>query len=111
MKEFHFRLTSEHLKLLKNSRWTWASNGTPCMDPEHPYGDFDVIGSMPKILGYSTDEDFDHPQDLECRMNELHEEIITAIEIIFRTGSMELGLYRASYDPERFQCDWSRISD
>lgn len=105
-----FEFTSDHIKLLRRAYVTWydCEFGAPAIDCKRPYGNSSVIFDLVEILepGLEPDED-GFPEDVVNRVEKLHHELETALQIVLATGSFETGLYRA----ESYSKDWVRVSD
>jgi hypothetical protein len=106
-----FRLTSDHLKLLKHAYvgWNDCEFGAPEIDPKRPYGNKDVIRDIVEILGIVTNRDDDgcYMPSIERDLGNLHRETETALQIVLRTGSFLPGLYRC----EPYTSKWQRVGD
>ena len=103
-----FTLTDEHIKLLTHMYVSWCDDefGAPMIDPKRPYGDSDVLTDMCEILAVETDleDDFyDLSDDERGRLNELHMETKTALQVVLRTGSFLPGTYVTS---SSYREDW-----
>ncbi len=95
-----FEMTHKHVTLLRNAyvSWNGAEHGAPTIDPKRPYGNADVPRDMLRILDieWQRDEEDDYlPMALRARMDELHENLGHALQIILATGAFEVGVYEA----------------
>lgn len=95
-----FSLTEDHLKLLRHASWRWEDCewGAPAVDCKRPYGGGDYHSDVAAILGWELWDDGWGEKHISREQYEraatLHTETLTALEIIFHTGSMEPGVYR-----------------
>jgi hypothetical protein len=85
-----FKLTEDHIKLLRHMRvgWGYSETGAPEIDPKRPYGNSDVDGDIHKIL---TGEYI--PEDTDVNYDKLHRQTETALQIVLRVGKFEPGVY------------------
>jgi hypothetical protein len=92
-----FVITENHLKLLKRMNVDWSADefGVPSIDPKRPYGDSSVIRSLAEILGIESlrSDDFILTEAQENDLLQLHEEMITVLQICLCTLSFEAGRY------------------
>ena len=92
-----FILTDEHVKLLRqaNVSWDGCEFGAPGIDPKRPYGNGDVHSDIVEILGIESDQDEDgvFPEALIERLDKLHKETKTALQVVLAAGSFEPGIY------------------
>jgi hypothetical protein len=94
-----FKLTKDHLTLLKNMYVSWddCEFGAPCIDPKRPYGDSYVLEDMAKILKMKVCTDSDGETHLDAKQEdylaELHKEMETALQIVLCTGQFRVGTY------------------
>lgn len=90
-----FKVTQDHLKLLSNMNVSWDSCefGAPCIDPKRPYGNRDVVGDMCKILEVEpieTDDGPHYPKGTSDKMEKLHKEMETVLQIVLDTISSDI---------------------
>lgn len=101
-----FTITEDHLKLLRHAYTSWysAEYGAPTIDPKRPYGDSNVHRSMVKALGWPTheDQDGDYPKEITDKLDQLHQDLETVLQIIFRNLSVKTGTYIA----DEYGTDW-----
>jgi len=124
-----FTLKSEHIKLLSRTcvGWDDCEFGAPEIDPKRPYGNSDVYQDMLEILGlkelrsgvfefklfgkkwllkgedkYNIYLEGADEEDLIEKLNELHKELETALQIVLSTRSFKPGVYEA----EEYTDDW-----
>lgn len=119
-----FRVLPEHVKLLQNAYTSWNEfeYGAASVDPKRPYGSKDVTTSLLRILGIKPDKAGrpddafeDNPYDTEeyfeeetiLRVEQLHMDTETVLQIFLRTGSMLPGLY----ETEKYHSNWVRVGD
>jgi hypothetical protein len=94
-----FTITDEHLKLSRRMYMSWwdCEFGAPCVNPKRPYGNSYVEGDVIEILGLENprkDDDWaDLPDDLVDRINTLHREMQTVIQIWLCTGVIQTGTF------------------
>lgn len=100
MKEFEVK--PEHLLLLGNMYVSWndVEFGAPEISPKRPYGNSDVIGDMMEIF----DIDPARRDEVYQELFELHQETWTALQILLRCGTLELGTYVA----DSYRQNWQR---
>lgn len=104
-----FTITEDHLKLLRRMYVSWQHNcfGAPSIDCKRPYGNSYVYGDIAEILGIpmpdmESDEDFTNEQ-VE-RMDAIHKEMETVLQIGLKLLKFEVGNYRV----ERY-VDWVKV--
>jgi hypothetical protein len=113
MKETIFELKEEHIKLAQKMYVTWddCEFGAPAIDPKRPYGNSDVLGDIAEILGLQLFEDAEGEKHLSKEQdelcNKLHEEMETALQIILRCKTFELGTYTHQ---EYHYTEWYRVT-
>jgi hypothetical protein len=107
MRETLFRLTPEHVALLRrmNVGWHDCEYGAPEIDPKRPYGNSWVEGDIAEILGWTWAGE-DMPDEMADRARALHEETRAALQIVLRCGTFEPGLFKRT---ETWSSDWRRI--
>ena len=92
-----FVINENHIKLLKRMNVDWLSDefGAPGINPKSPYGDSDVIRSMAEVLGVESlrSDYFILTEAQENDLLQLHEEMITVLQICLCTLSFETGRY------------------
>lgn len=97
----YFTLKEEHIKLLRraNVRWENIEFGAPAIDGKRPYGNSDVINDIAEILGYDVEYNYNKEGELKPdiydKLNKLHYETETALQIVLSAGSFEPGKYTA----------------
>lgn len=99
-----FELKEEHLKLLSAGYFDFDGSceyGSVGLDCKRPFGNSDVHRDMAKILGIKKlgkddNDDYDGEySDEQCSdMDELYQELATAMNVIFSARSFELGKYK-----------------
>jgi len=120
--KIQFRVLPEHITLLSNANVGWDDGefGAPAIDCKRPYGNSHPLSDIAKLLKLPPDgkvrEDED-PSDWDFyevysqasldRMNKLHEETQTVLQIFLSTGTMQPGLYEA----EKYKRKWTRAGD
>lgn len=100
-----FTVTDEHIKLLRaaNVGWEDCEFGAPSIDCKRPYGNSDVHADIAEILSItpivSDDRGAKFSNEQTDRMDVLHKETKTALQIFLATGEMKAGRYVAdNYD-------------
>lgn len=103
-----FKLTEDHIKLLRAMYVSWEygdyENGVPCIDPKRPYGNKDVERDIADELGWELVESSDGETFLTKAQGDeakkLHAQMEDALQIVLATGSFVPGTYRKthSYD-------------
>lgn len=107
-----FELTAEHVKLLRrmNVSWDDCEFGAPSIDPKRPYGNSSVARDVHDILGWaypSSNEDDDYMgNDGHARAEQVHREMMTALQVVLATGSFEPGAYEA----DAYHENWRRAA-
>ena len=97
-KKEYFTLTDEHLCLLKNAeiRWQNIEMGAPGIDSKRPYGGGQVDEDVCGVLGWEMPDEEDEPDDYEEVMEralEVHEETLSAMQILLTLNGAEPGKY------------------
>lgn len=108
-----FRLTGDHLKLLRqaNVGWQQCEAGAPEIDPKRPYGNGQVERDVAAILGWPVPDVYEPGQIVEYanfqeRCFKIHRETETALQIVLSCGAFETGLYRRTDHRS-----WKRVGD
>lgn len=89
-----FSLTHEHITLLRGAKVSHnggVETGTAGLDLRHPYGGGYMHDKMARLLGIKDVMS----AELRTRMDKLHNEMATALQIILATGAFEVGVYEA----------------
>ena len=114
-----FELKEEHVKLLKNLRWSMnkdnivsgvADEGDEIAPPfgeVNLYEAIDIIlNGKPSNIDFMTHEDFpEYSQEQIAEWDKLYSELPMALDVILYTGSFELGIYKSRY----YLRDWKKI--
>ena len=94
----NFRLTEDHLKLLKRMYIRWgddAYDGAPAVDIKRPYGNGNVWRDVAEVIGICPEEDDDgekhFPRGTREKCMKLHRETEFALQIVMQHQSFELG--------------------
>lgn len=84
-----FKLTEQHIKLLRNMHVTWhhCETGAPQIDPKRPYGNSYVPGDIHKLL---TGEDTDLTEEQEENYLNLHRETDKALKVFLANAKLDL---------------------
>ncbi|MFW6008307.1 MAG: hypothetical protein ACOCP8_03485 [archaeon] len=120
MSVIKFKLTEDHIKLIKNLRVSDYSNGDlvlPSISTKRPFGDSDIFDDMFLILyGKPKEEDFnvDSLEGIENPWNEeqleymkkLLGELTSALDIVLYTGKFEVGTYKT----KTYVRDWKKTN-
>lgn len=82
-----FELTENHITLLTNSfiGWQDAEYGALAVDPKRPYGNSSVEYDIIELLDLE-----DHEEDFA---RQVHQETLTALQIILQTRQFKTGTY------------------
>jgi hypothetical protein len=116
-----FRLTHDHLKLLRRATVGWCGDeyGAPEIDPKRPYGNSDVSLDVADLLGWPVPVDGEGHVDYEgaawdalCdRARRVHLETQTALQIVVLNAGNQAtpGLYRQTDEYDRHS--WARVGD
>lgn len=111
MRKKFFTVTERHIKLLMSANVVWSNVefGAPCIDPKKPYGNFDVMSDIAKILGLELFEDGQGERYLTRQQlslcKKLHAETEEALEILLSNCKIEEG----TYECEEFSANWRKI--
>lgn len=114
MSEREFRVTEDHLKLLRHAYVSYddySEYGAPSIDPKRPYGNSNVVTDIIEILtGQAPDEDNMTPREYDKLIDDpywdkVHKETATALQIVLRTGLFEPGLYSCPL----YSNEWVRV--
>lgn len=101
-----FEVTEQHILLLRRAFTSWedCEFGAPAIDCKRPYGNSSVLADMAEILGLPSlrSDDFVISEAEEDRLNQLHKETETALQIFLRTGEMRAGTYVS----DRYMRNW-----
>lgn len=94
-----FTMTEEHIKLLRAMYVGWqdCEYGAPEIDPKRPYGNSSGVVDVARVLGVPLDknaDDYGLSQSERDRLNKLHGETATALQIVLVTGEFRSGRYR-----------------
>jgi hypothetical protein len=95
-----FELTEQHVTLLRHAYVAWedCEFGAPAINPKRPYGNSDVLTDIAKLLhpefaAMREGAQMDWMEDNEARLRAVHEETVTALQIVLITGQMQPGRY------------------
>jgi hypothetical protein len=105
------------LNLLQSSYVGWNDGefGAAGIDPKRPYGNSDVLGDIVEILypeiwaDWSSSEQDDLEEFVTRKgitfksLDNIHNELRTALQIVLKTQSFQTGAYRRSSD---YSVDW-----
>jgi hypothetical protein len=87
-----FRLTAEHIALLRNMYvgWNNCETGAPEIDPKRPYGNSDVAADIHELL---TCESAELTDEEEEKYLALHRETESALKVFLNNAKIEPGVY------------------
>jgi len=104
-----FEITEDHLKLLDRMWVGWESCefGAPAIDCKRPYGNSFVYGDIAEIIGIEFDEDHEFNDEQIERMNKLHKEMQTVLQIL--VVNARTGITVGSYECEEYGTNWKRM--
>ncbi len=88
----NFRLTEQHLKLLK-SIYITDYDGVPTVDSKRPFGNSSITYDIAEILDIEYDEDEGLSDEQESLCIDLFEELTEALQIVLQNAEVELGDY------------------
>jgi hypothetical protein len=113
-----FELKEDHIKLLKHLKWSLKSNQITTHpgeddDTESPFGGDDLFEDMNLILN-GKPENFDPMnsegveinEDEVVKLNDLFNQLPTALDIILFTGKFEPGHYKTKW----YDRNWIKIN-
>jgi hypothetical protein len=105
-----FTITEEHLKLARRMcvGWDGGEFGAPAIDCKRPYGNSDAYGDIAEILGMTApdrEEDEEWRDEEMKRMDAIHKEMATVLQIGLRTGKFDVG----TYECEKYSADWKAV--
>jgi len=110
-----FELTEEHIKLLSHAYVSWCGDeyGAPEIDPKRPYGNSGVVEDVCEILEWKEQKDlmddcFYESAEYESlcdKVEKLHKETETALQIILRSQSFEPG----TFEQDTSWSEWERV--
>lgn len=94
-----FKLTKDHLLLLKNFYVEWCDDeyGAPAINPKRPYGNSSVFEDIAEILEWKCAEyGSEEREEQENKARILHQELEIAMQIVLRfAGSaVKPGIYK-----------------
>lgn len=97
-KKEYFKLTENHIHLLKHARVGWweCETGAPYIDPKRPYGNGDVGQDVCELMGWEIPDDEEEEGEHEELMDKaisLHYETHQAMHIILTLNGAEPGVY------------------
>jgi hypothetical protein len=109
-----FVLTEEHVTLLRNSNvndeLSRVEYGAAQIDGKRPYGNSDVLMDIASLLGVEKIETADGESVIRKedgdRLERLHRETPTALQVVLASGSFTPGTYQTSSPYHR---DWRLV--
>lgn len=95
MKPMQFRLTEEHVTLIREMSIGWqdSETGAPEVDPKRPYGNSSVERDVAELLGWEIDKHEGLTDEQRDRAMALHRETEVALQVVLQAGTFEPGLY------------------
>ena len=114
-----FELKEEHVKLLKNLRWSVNKNNILSGvadegdDIAPPFGEVNlheaidlILNGKPSNIDLMTHEEFpEYSEEQIAEWDKLYSELPMALDIILYTGHFELGTYKSRYHLR----DWKKV--
>lgn len=94
-----FTMTRNHIKLLRGMYvgWNDCEFGAPEIDPKRPYGNSQVYTDIGETLGIEPEggvpDDREFTNEQRIKMDKLHAETQTALQIVLKTGEFKPGVY------------------
>jgi hypothetical protein len=105
-----FELKEEHVKLLKNLRWSMKDNLIVNMhnDTEEyvpPFGENNIYDAIDFILNgrpqdfdpFNTESFKDYEEEQKAEWDKLYSELPTALDVVLYNGNYDLGLYKTKW--------------
>lgn len=120
MSAIKFELKEEHVKLLKNLRWSINKNnilsgvGDDGDDIAPPFGETNIYEAIDLILNgkpegvdlMTVDEFPEYSEEQKAEWDKLYSELPMALDVILYTGTFETGVYKTRYHLR----DWIKIN-
>lgn len=108
-----FKITRNHLKLLKKMYVEWydAEYGAPCIDPKRPYGNSNVEKDIAEILKWKLLKNTEGEEYLSKEQYKLayklHRDTKTVLQICLTLQKFKIGIYEKKniYDDR----SWKKI--
>lgn len=110
MSVIKFELKEEHVKLLKNLRWSIKDNNIVNMfhDGEEyipPFGEDDLYEAIDVILNgrpegfdpFNVENFKDYSEEQKAEWEKLYSELPIALDVVLFNGSYELGTYKTKW--------------
>lgn len=110
MSVIKFELKEEHVKLLKNLRWSLKggfiinmhNDGDDYIPPfgeDNMYEAIDVIlnGKPTNFDPFNTDETVEYTDEQKAEWDNLYNELPTALDVVLYNGNYELGSYKTKW--------------
>ena len=111
MSSIKFELKEEHVKLLKNLRWSKDKNNiivgvadegdevAPPLGETNLYDAIDLIlnGNSKGVDPFTHEEFYEYSEEQKAEWDKLYSELPTALEIVLYNGSFELGTYKTKF--------------
>lgn len=108
-----FELTDNHLKLIRNLRFSMENNNITCADVLSPFGGDNLYDDIDLILkGRPTDFDpMEIPEPLSddtiADYQRLYDELPSALEIVLTLNTFEIGWYKRRWHD---RTGWEKVS-
>lgn len=100
MSSIEFKVTEQHIELLKNIYISWnaTETGAPTVDPKNPYGNsnvaYDVIEAIGEDIEYRDEEIQEEMSESQWdKAMELHRDMETVLQIAVRHNGVQVGTY------------------
>ena len=110
MSVIKFELKEEHVKLLKNMRWSMKGGFIVNMhndgdDYIPPFGEDNLYEAIDVILNgkptnfdpFNADEMLEYTDEQKAEWDNLYNELPTALDIVLFNGGYELGIYKTKW--------------
>lgn len=106
--KLEFWVTTDHILLLQRMNIgfiDYIEFGAPAVDPKRPYGSSDVYCDIAEILGILPDDGEEFSGNQRGRMDEIHNEMKTVLQILVKNLSIEEG----KYECRKYIEDWRAV--
>lgn len=109
MNKTKFKLTNQHIQLLKASYVVWDDscyNGVATIDIKRPYGNKTILCDIHEMFsGVRYYDDRELSEKNRKKYVKLHRETEIALQIVLTTGTFEPGIYQKRH----FYSGWEKI--
>ena len=114
-----FELKEEHVKLIKQLRWSLNSEnhivavGHDGVENIPPFGENNIYEAIDLILNgmpedfdpFNTEDIKEYSEEQKSEWNKLYHELTTALDIVLYNGSYELGSYKTKWNTR----EWKKV--